>query len=77
LHQKVSEISEQNKISGYMSLYKIEPQMIYRAGVVVESKPEKLLEGFQYTQFSGGKYLRFILKGLMRICQKRAEEFLK
>lgn len=61
LHQHKAEIK--GIISGYMSLYKIEPQMLYRAGVVVDSRPEVLPEGFQYTSFEGGKYSRFILTG--------------
>src|SRR5437868_15543177 len=46
-----------------MSLYKIEPQMVYRAGVMVDHKPETLPAGFQYVKFEGGKYSRFVLTG--------------
>ncbi len=63
LHRHVAEISKQCKISGYMSLYKVEPKMLYRAGVVVDAKPTHLPPDFQYMKFEGGKYSRFILKG--------------
>jgi len=63
LHKYTEEIGKQVKITGYMSLYKIEPQMVYRAGVAVASKPEKLPEGFHYEKFEGGKYSRFVLTG--------------
>lgn len=63
LHAQVPAISEGNEITGYMSLYKIEPEKIYRAGVSLAAKPETVPPGFQYTKFPGGKYARFVLKG--------------
>jgi len=63
LHENISEISKHCQIVGSMSLYKMEPQMIYRAGVVVNLKPASLPKGFQYEKFEGGKYSRFILTG--------------
>jgi effector-binding domain-containing protein len=62
LHQLVPGISEHNKITGYMSLYKVGPQ-IYRAGVSLAAAPENLPDGLQYTLFNGGKYNRFVLTG--------------
>jgi DNA gyrase inhibitor GyrI len=62
LHQLVPRISERNKITGYMSLYKVGPK-IYRAGVSLAAGPENLPEGSQYAQFKGGKYSRFVLTG--------------
>jgi DNA gyrase inhibitor GyrI len=63
LHQLVPQISERNKITGYMSFYKVEPK-IYRAGVsLAAAPPEDLPEGLQYTKFKGGKYSRFVLTG--------------
>ncbi len=56
-------LAKKNKISGFMSLYKIQPQMIYRAGVILDSKPEGLPSGIKYMRFKGGKYSRFILTG--------------
>jgi len=63
LHKLVPEISKNNMVTAYMSLYKIQPQMIYRAGVSVLEKPAKLPEGLTYTLFQGGKYSRFVLTG--------------
>ena len=62
LHQLVAGIAEHNKITGYVSLYKVGPK-IYRAGVSLARKPEKLPEGLEYTLFKGGKYSRFVLTG--------------
>src|ERR1700677_1411366 len=62
LHQLVPRISEHNKITGYMSLYKMEAK-IYRAGVSLAGVPEHLPEGLEYVLFKGGKYSRFVLTG--------------
>ena len=51
---------------GYMSLYKLHPEMIYRAGVIVDKKPEELPDGFSYCHFEGGRYSKFVLKGSYR-----------
>ena len=55
-------ISEHNKITGRMSLYKVGPK-VYRAGVSVAAVPKNLPEGVAYTKFKGGKYSRFVLTG--------------
>ncbi len=62
LHQLVPRISEHNKITGYLSLYKVEPK-IYRAGVSLAGGPKNLPAGLEYTKFEGGKYSRFVLTG--------------
>lgn len=62
MHQLVSKVLEQNKITGYMSLYKIGPQ-IYRAGIALAAAPKDLPEGLAYEKFKGGKYSRFVLTG--------------
>jgi DNA gyrase inhibitor GyrI len=62
LHQLVPGISAHNKITGYMSLYKVEPK-IYRAGVSLAAAPNNLPEGLEYAKFQGGKYSRFVLTG--------------
>jgi DNA gyrase inhibitor GyrI len=62
LHQLVPRILENNKITGYTSLYKVAPQ-IYRAGVSIAAVPNNLPEGVQYAIFKGGKYSRFLLTG--------------
>jgi DNA gyrase inhibitor GyrI len=62
MHHLAPKIGEQNKITGYMSLYKVEPK-IYRAGVSLEAAPNNVPEGVEYTKFKGGKYSRFVLTG--------------
>jgi effector-binding domain-containing protein len=61
-HSLVPALSEHNKITGYMSLYKGEPQ-IYRAGFALSEPPQELPAGLQYEFFSGGRYARFTLTG--------------
>lgn len=63
LHKGVDQIASQGKINGYMSLYKMEPKMLYRAGVALDRKPETIPPGFKYEKFQGGKYSRFVLTG--------------
>lgn len=62
LQQLIGKISEQNKITGFMSLYKVEPK-IYRAGVSVDVAAKDLPAPLAYTGFKGGKYSRFVLTG--------------
>ena len=63
VHAQVPVILERNEITGYMSLYKIEPEMVYRAGVALGDAPVSLPEGMEYTKFAGGRYARFVLTG--------------
>jgi TetR/AcrR family transcriptional repressor of nem operon len=80
LHPLVPKLLAQNKITGYMSLYKVAPQ-IYRAGVALAAAPKDLLAGLAYEKFPGGKYSRFVLTGPYsnlpeacgRVCQIVAE----
>ena len=62
LHSSVSRIAQHNQITGYLSLYKMGPQ-IYCAGVALAGPPAKLPEGITYLEFKGGKYSRFVLTG--------------
>jgi effector-binding domain-containing protein len=62
LHQLVPKILENNKITGYTSLYKVASQN-YRAGVSIAAPPNNLPENVEYTNFKGGKYSRFLLTG--------------
>jgi len=62
LHARLAAVAEHNTITGYISRYKIAPQ-IYRAGVSVVARPERLPEGLRYEKFDGGKYTRFVLTG--------------
>jgi effector-binding domain-containing protein len=62
VHPLVPRISEHNKVTEYMSLYKVGPK-IYRAGVAVAEEPKNLPENVRYEKFKGGKYSRFVLTG--------------
>lgn len=80
-HKLRSQVAEHNQITGYMSLYKMGPQ-IYRAGVSVAAPPAQLPAGLRYEKFAGGKYSRFVLMGSYmqlgpatgRACQLVAEQ---
>jgi DNA gyrase inhibitor GyrI len=61
-HALVPELVKRNEIVGFLSLYKREPQ-IYRAGFALAAAPVELPAGMGYEQFSGGKYVRFVLIG--------------
>ena len=61
-HRLIPAVAQHNSITGYMSLYKVGPQ-IYRAGVSVAAPPANLPAGMSYEKFAGGKYGRFILTG--------------
>jgi TetR/AcrR family transcriptional repressor of nem operon len=61
-HTHVPAISKHNQITGYMSLYKVGPE-IYRAGFALAAPPVELPQGLQYLEFLGGKYSRFVLTG--------------
>jgi effector-binding domain-containing protein len=62
MHRHAPKISEHNKITGAMSLYKVGPK-IYRAGFLLSAPAAKLPEGVRYVRFGGGKYSRFVLTG--------------
>ena len=61
-HSFLPQLSEHNKITGYMSLYKMQPN-IYRAGFALAAPPVELPAGLEYEKFSGGRYSRFVLTG--------------
>ncbi len=62
VHPLVPGISEHNKITGYMSLYKVGAKL-YRAGVSLAAEPKNLPANLTYEKFKGGKYSRFVLTG--------------
>jgi DNA gyrase inhibitor GyrI len=64
-HEFVPELSKNNKITGYMSLYKVGPQ-VYRAGFALATAPVELPAGLSYEKFAGGKYSRFVVTGSYR-----------
>jgi effector-binding domain-containing protein len=61
-HSFVAALSERNKITGYMSLYKMGPNT-YRAGFALAAGPVDLPAGLEYERFGGGRYSRFVLTG--------------
>lgn len=61
-HALLPELIKNSKITGYMSLYKMEVQ-IYRAGFVVVEQPLHVPTGLLYQTFRGGSYARFVLTG--------------
>jgi effector-binding domain-containing protein len=62
LQQLIPTISQNNKITGFISFYKVGPN-IYRAGVSLADEPKTLPENLKYEEFPGGKYSRFVLTG--------------
>lgn len=64
VHQLIPRVSEHNKITGYLSLYKVGPKL-YRAGVSLAAEPQNLPDGLRYEKFRGGKYSRFIFNGTL------------
>ncbi len=60
-HSLVPALEENNKITGYMALYK--GPTTYRAGFSVAGPAVKLPEGLGCEKFQGGKYVRFELTG--------------
>ncbi len=61
-HALSERLSKNNRITAYMSLYKVQSQT-YRAGFALDAPPVSLPEGLTYEQFRGGKYSRFVLTG--------------
>jgi DNA gyrase inhibitor GyrI len=61
-HALSEALSKKNKITAYISLYKVQPQ-VYRAGFALGVPPVSLPEGLSYEKFRGGKYSRFVLTG--------------
>jgi len=51
------------KMKTFASLYKIHPEMVYRAGVMLEEKPSFDIPGLRYELFEGGTYLNYRFKG--------------
>ena len=63
LHAAIPQNEAMKAATKYFSLYLIKPEMVYLAGVAVESEPETLPDGVEYIHFEGGKYLQFKLVG--------------
>jgi DNA gyrase inhibitor GyrI len=55
-------LKEHNQVTGYMSLYKTNPN-VYRAGFVLPAPPVKLPPELKYEKVAGGNYSKFVLTG--------------
>ncbi|MBC7371599.1 MAG: GyrI-like domain-containing protein [Bdellovibrionaceae bacterium] len=62
LHKVRVKLSENNQITGGMSLYKTNPPS-YRAGHSIAAAPKNLPDGMTYIQHNGGKYASFAVTG--------------
>lgn len=63
LHSLMKNSPASAKKTGAMALFKMGPQMVYRAGFSFAEKPTEIPKGLQYIHFEGGKYAKFVLKG--------------
>ena len=61
-HSVAPLLKEHNEVTGYMSLYRMSPN-VYRAGFVLRHPPEKLPPELKYEKFTGGRYSKFVLVG--------------
>ena len=51
-----------NKV-GSMALYKMRPEMVYRAGWALSAKPESVPAGFKYEEIPSAKFEKFTYTG--------------
>lgn len=56
-------VENQVQVLGTMAIFQMKPELIYRAAIVVDAKPETLPAGTQFMEFAGGKYSKFTLRG--------------
>lgn len=63
VHRIFKTLPSDVKKIGAITLFKIKPQMVYRAGFVFNTKPMKIPEGAQYIKFEGGQYAKYVLTG--------------
>jgi DNA gyrase inhibitor GyrI len=61
-HSFLPLLKEHNQITGYMSLYRMNPN-VYRAGFALAAEPVKLPAELKYEKFAGGQYSKFVLTG--------------
>jgi len=62
-HKLVGGLTTDKSFLSVASLYKVKPQNLYRAGVLLKTKPAEIPSGLKYEKFHGGKYSRFTLTG--------------
>jgi DNA gyrase inhibitor GyrI len=63
LFQVRPRIAQSNTILGSTSLYRLEPEPVYRAGLRLADPAKDVPQGFDYTLLPGGKYACFTLIG--------------
>ena len=63
LHQKLPEVQALTRITGHMAVYRVKPEMVYRAGVTVEEVPSTLPSGMGAVTLPEAGYERFVLAG--------------
>lgn len=63
LHPLLPELAVSRKLLAFTSLFRVEPEMIYRAGVFVDKPPQSLPKELKYEMLEGGKYTKYILTG--------------
>jgi effector-binding domain-containing protein len=61
-HSLLPLVKAHNQIAGYMSLYKMAPN-VYRAGFALAAEPVNLPSDLKYEAFAGGTYSKFVLTG--------------
>ena len=61
-HANLAALQEHNQVTGYMSLYRMNPDT-YRAGFALAAPPKELPAALKYEKFPGGRYSRFVLTG--------------
>lgn len=59
-YAQLEALTKHNKVTGYLSLYRV-PTQVYRAAFALEAPPVELPGGLNYEHFAGGKYSRFVL----------------
>lgn len=63
LRMMVPGIMKQNAIAGFMSLYSVDPKMVYAAGVALKGAPKNLADGLQHKIIPSGNFAKFTLIG--------------
>lgn len=63
LHAFMDDLKRTGLVTGAAALYRLEPEMVYRAGLLLKERPAALPAGLRYDEFPGGRYAQFTLTG--------------
>lgn len=63
LHQKLPEVQALTRITGHLALYRVKPEMVYRAAVTVTEIPTSLPSGMRAFTLPEAGYEQFVLTG--------------